>query len=174
MLMGNTSRFSVGAEKTLTGCSDDVCKQFSVCLAGLCCIWLAMEQGRFLPLPLLWKAEECCICWLLQLPAFILQSSFPHTATTQHLCLGNPCAELLLGDRYNFCSQKRLALPHVSPDLLSSWARLPASLPSAPQTSHSWYLTTPMQENVLKAGPEPCFIQVTRTPADGHLAPNFQ
>lgn len=129
---------------------------------------------RLLPLPLLGKAEEYCICWLLQLPALPLQSSFPHTATAQYLCLENPGAELLLGDRYKFSSQKRLASPNVSPDLLSSWARLPASLPSAPQSSHPWYLTTSMQENVLKAGSEPCFNQVTRTPEGGHLAPNFQ
>lgn len=61
----------------------------------------------------------------------------------------------------------------VSPVLLPTWAWQPASLPRASQASRPWYLTTSLQENVLKEGCQPYVNQETRTPAGGRLGPAF-
>lgn len=52
-----------------------------------------------------------------------------------------------------FLFPKRLVSAPMSPDLLPSWAQLPASLPKSP--SHTQYLTTSMQEDLLEVGSQP-------------------
>lgn len=73
-----------------------------------------------------------------------------------------------------FLFPKRLASTPVSPDLLSSWAQLPASLPKSPS-----HLTYSVFNNFHAGKPagsgfSACVNQGPRTPASGCLAPGFQ